>query len=422
MRAPHSPLQASSEGDPPAPIPGGDVRLLLVVDPGAEGAAAMLRGVAHHQQQFGGRSVLADELPRTPEDSRRLLAQGWDGAVSRGASTSFVAACAEVGVPLFALDDIPLPPGVSRILPDDGAIGARGAEFLLDRGFRQLAFVGGNDSGRTRGRTAGFVEAARLGGHAVTVLPPPAGAGSSSGAGDGEFERWLREVPKPAGVMAGDDRCAIRVLECARAAGCPVPEDLAVLGAGNEVARCELATPPLSSVDPGWFECGYKAAEQLAQRLRHPATAPGALRLDPAAIVTRRSTDVLAIRDPIVAAAVRHIAAHACEGLKVDEVLPRVAVSRAQLEKKFRRHLGRSPQAEIRRVQLARIRQLLTDTDLPLKHIAARAGFAYTEYLCVVFRRLTGETPGAYRRRHSRYGAANGDRAPRPPGKGNQSV
>lgn len=421
MRDLHSPPQALPEVGPLPPVSGDGPRLLLVVDHGAEGAAAMLRGIAHHQQEFGGRSVLADELPRTPEDSRRLLAQGWDGVISHGANTAFVAACVEARVPLVALDDLPVPPGVFRILPDDAAIGAMGAEFFLDRGFRQLAFVGGDESGRTRGRSAGFVEAARLGGLSAAVLPLPGGDRAAE-AGDDAFARWLRDVPKPAGVMAGDDRCAMRVLERARAAGCPVPEDVAVLGAGNDVARCELATPPLSSVDPGWFECGYKAAEQLAQRRGRPAMASGALRLDPSAIVARRSTDVLAIRDPMVAAAVRHIAAHACEGLRVDELLQRVAVSRAQLEKKFRRHLGRSPQAEIRRVQLARIRELLADTDLPLKQIAERAGFAYTEYMCVVFRRLTGETPGTYRRRHSRHGAANGDGAARPPGKGNQSA
>jgi LacI family transcriptional regulator len=108
---------------------------------------------------------------------------------------------------------------------------------------------------------------------------------------------------------------------------------------------------------------------------------------------------VLAISDRATAAAVRYIATHACEGLTVEAVLPRAAASRSQLERKFRRFLGRSPQAEIRRVQISRIRQLLAETDLPLKRIAELTGFDYMEYMCVVFRRLTGETPGAFRRR-----------------------
>lgn len=73
--------------------------------------------------------------------------------------------------------------------------------------------------------------------------------------------------------------------------------------------------------------------------------------------------------------------------------------SRSQLEKKFRRLLGRSPQAEIRRVQVAKIKQLLFETDFPMKKIAELTGFEHVEYMCVVFKRLTGESPGAFRRK-----------------------
>jgi len=174
--------------------------------------------------------------------------------------------------------------------------------------------------------------------------------------------------------------------------------------------RCELSSPPLTSVAPGAYQAGFRAAEHLARRLADRCTPVCDLRIEPAGIVARRSTDVLAIPDRAVAAAVRYIAEHACEGLTVPEVLPHAAVSRAQLEKKFRQHLGRSPQAEIRRVQVARIRQLLADTDLPLKSIAELTGFDYMEYMCVVFRRLTGETPGTYRRsRQPRNRAAHED-------------
>ena len=56
-------------------------------------------------------------------------------------------------------------------------------------------------------------------------------------------------------------------------------------------------------------------------------------------------------------------------------------------------------EAEIRRVQVARIRQLLFETDFPLKKIAELAGFEHVEYMCVVFKRLTGQSPGSYRKK-----------------------
>ncbi len=106
---------------------------------------------------------------------------------------------------------------------------------------------------------------------------------------------------------------------------------------------------------------------------------------------------MLALRDRNVALALAYIREHACEDIKVDQVLRHVFVSRSQLEHKFRRYVGHSPQVEIRRVQVARIRQLLAETDLPLKKIAEQTGFEHMEYMCVMFKRITGETPGQYR-------------------------
>lgn len=394
-------------------------RTLLVFRRGDDGAAEILRGIAHYQQAHGGSCALTDDHPRTEEVFGAHLAQDWDGVISRTPSATLVATCAERGLMLVDVDGAASAVGVSKVRPDQVAIGAMGAEFLLERGFRSYAFVGRKSPGWACERQAGFVESIRLGGHEADVfaLVATGGGAAERNAGDARtLVCWLRGLPKPAGVMACDDQYAVSVLEAARCGGCLVPEEVAVLGADNDRVRCELATPTLSSVDPGLFQVGYRAAEHLARRIADRGVGACDLRLDPAEVVARRSTDVLAIPDRAVAAAARYIAEHACEGLTVDEVLPHAAVSRAQLEKKFRQHLGRSPQAEIRRVQVARIRQLLAETALSLKEIAGQTGFAYMEYMCVVFRRLTGETPGAYRRRCFR-GRSGGDHRGETPGR-----
>jgi LacI family transcriptional regulator len=48
---------------------------------------------------------------------------------------------------------------------------------------------------------------------------------------------------------------------------------------------------------------------------------------------------------------------------------------------------------------VARIRQLLLETNFPLKKIAEMTGFEHVEYMCVVFKRLAGESPGGYRKK-----------------------
>ena len=111
----------------------------------------------------------------------------------------------------------------------------------------------------------------------------------------------------------------------------------------------------------------------------------------------RQSSDVSGIEDADVSAAVTFIREQACHGVSVEQVVEHVVISRSQLERRFRIFLGRSPQAEIRRVQLRRVKQLLAETDLTLESIANLTGFQHPEYLSVVFKRTTGQTPREYR-------------------------
>jgi LacI family transcriptional regulator len=211
--------------------------------------------------------------------------------------------------------------------------------------------------------------------------------------------QWLRSLPRPVAVMACNDMRALQVVAAAQSCGLLVPEEVAVLGANNDTFRCEMGYPPISSVAPNAFQSGYQAAELLDRLMGGAKSEPVDRRIEPLGVVTRHSTDVLAIEDKNVASALSFIREHACEGITVEAVLKHAFASRRQLEKKFRRHIGRSPQAEIRRVQVAKIRQLLFETDFPLKKIAELTGFEHVEYMCVVYKRLTGEAPGAYRKR-----------------------
>ena len=197
--------------------------------------------------------------------------------------------------------------------------------------------------------------------------------------------------------MACNDMRARELISAAHADGILVPEEVAILGVNNDAVRCDLSDPALSSVAPNAFQSGFRAATLLRELLL--GQEPRALdqRVEPIGVVTRHSTDVLAVDDRNVVTAISFIREEACHGITVEQVLQHAHVSRSQLERKFRQHIGRSPQAEIRRVQLKKIRQLLLETDFPLKRIAELTGFEHMEYMCVLFKRLTGESPGIYR-------------------------
>jgi LacI family transcriptional regulator len=114
-------------------------------------------------------------------------------------------------------------------------------------------------------------------------------------------------------------------------------------------------------------------------------------------VITRRSSDVLAIEDAEISALVRFIRDNACDGIDVGDLLRRTALSRRVLESRFRALFGHTPHEQILRAKLARVKELLLDSELTLAEIAERSGFAHVEYLSVVFKKKVGQTPSAFR-------------------------
>jgi LacI family transcriptional regulator len=289
-----------------------------------------------------------------------------------------------------------LVPELPWVETDDAAIARLAAEHLLERGFRHFAFCGDARFNWSRWREGHFRARIEAAGHALHRHEAPAGARDPA-AETVALRRWLLELPKPVGILAAYDIRGQRVLDACRGAGLAIPDEVAVLGVDNDELLCELASPPLSSVMPNTLRTGYEAAALLDRMMRGEAVRPVAHLIPPVGVVARQSTDVLALEDRAVAQAVRFIREHACEGINVGDVLQGVTLSRRVLEQRFRRLLGRTPREEILQVRLARVKQLLTETDLTLYRVAERTGFEHVEYLSVVFKRETGRTPRQFR-------------------------
>ena len=213
---------------------------------------------------------------------------------------------------------------------------------------------------------------------------------------------WLESLEKPVGVMACNDARARQVLEACRQMGLNVPEDVAVIGVDNDEIMCELADPPLSSVIQGADRIGDEAAALLESLIAGKRPPAKDRMVGPLGIVTRQSTDVLAIDDTTVLQAVRFIREHLDRQLKVRDVVQHVAESRATLDKRFKRTLGRTVHDEIEHCRLERVKHLIQTTDLPLKQVARNAGFGSVQYMTTLVRRQLGRTPGQLRKEKAR--------------------
>ena len=243
---------------------------------------------------------------------------------------------------------------------------------------------------------------AELGHECHDYAPQRHGRGLTWEQEQDDVARWLDSLPKPIAVLACNDIRGLQVLDACRRIALPVPERVAVLGVDNDVVLCELSDPPLSSIDQDLQRIGYEAAALLDRLMGGEPPPPGPVLVEPLGVVSRRSTDAVAIEDSAVAIALRLIRQHACDQIGIDFLANHTNLSRRVLQRRFKAATGRTLQEQIHDAQLERIKQMLVETDLKLDSIAPRSGFNYIGYMCSFFKNRTGMTPGEYRRIHTR--------------------
>ncbi len=365
----------------------------------------MLAGITAYIHEHDAWSIFLPESGRGDAELARLSGWSGDGIIARIENRRIARAVSKAGAPVVDLSAAQLCKGAAWVETDDQAIAQLAFSHLLERGFRQLAFCGlAQYNWSTRRRDHFSRLAAEAGIRCSIFMAAGSLANAADWAGDQrDLVRWVRALPKPVGIMACFDLRGRQLLDACRTADVRVPDDVAVVGVDNDPILCELADPPLSSVEPDTHRTGYTAAGLLARMMNGEKVKGGEYPVAPLGIAVRRSTDALAIDDPDVSAAVRFIRQHACEGISVKQLLDEVPTSRRNLERRFRTLLGHSPHEEIVRCRVERAQQLLQTTDLPLKTIAKRIGVAHAEYVNVIFRKLTGQSPGAYRRKFRKH-------------------
>ncbi len=379
----------------------------LIIETSTAYGRSLIRGATKYVRESGPWMIYIEQ--RSLQDSAPPWLEKWDGdgIISRASTPRSARGVLKTGIPTVDLNDQVRNLGLPQIHSDHAAIAELAAVHLLERGFRHFAYFGFpvfEWSVRRQDAFAACVGAA--GGHFhPNESTPRVSWGHQQSSWEGEVEgaaRWIKRLPKPLGVMAGNDTRGIQLLDACRRAGVAVPEEVAVVGVDNDELVCQAAYPPLSSVVPDAVRIGYEAAS-LLDRLMKGGPAPAAMKtIPPLGLAVRQSSDVTAIADPRLADALRFIREHACDGISVDDVLEEVTVSRSVLQRLFRKHFDRTILYSINNVRIERVKQLLIETDLPLAVIARRAGFSYLEYLSRTFHQETGWTLSSFRREFAR--------------------
>ena len=369
-----------------------------------DGASAYGRGImrgimqyANAQRRWEIYSMLRGTLEVGPHDWPRC-----DGAICAGVKSDVLESIRGHSGHAIVCSGSAFEAGERNVVClDDVAAGAMAAEHLMECRPGSFAFAGLPASPHSVNRQRGFTAKLEQHGHAGRVGPAFDHPGIAQNLKHWPaMIDWVRRLPRPAGILAVDDTAAHDLAAACLRAEIAVPEHVAILGVNNDDLLCESAWPPLSSIDCGFPRIGY-AAGHLMDRLlagQRLGKAERLVRLPPLRVVRRRSTDVLAVTDPMVGDALRFIREHACDPCSVHDVLDHLAVSRRSLELKFAEMLGCTPHDQILRVQMEAARSLLLQPGLTLPVIAQRCGFSDQSAFGRAFRRALGRSPSAYRR------------------------
>lgn len=284
---------------------------------------------------------------------------------------------------------------VPQVLPDNQAIGAMAARYLMDKGFRNLGFFPyRTDIDQFPGhleRARSFQECVIEGGGTFTPI-----------RGKGLLKQ-LEKLPKPFAILANNDMDGLRLMSYCHELGIRVPEEIAILGVGNNPDFCDLARTPLSSVDANGREIGIQAARLLDRLMAGDPPPEEPIRVPPVSVVTRQSTDILAIPHLPTARALRYLIAHYRDpNLSFDRIPQHVGLSRQNLDLAFKRFLGHSMFEHLEKIRLEKAVDLLNKPGFDTYkgyEIAAMCGFSNVDHLSRALKKHLGKSLRQMRRK-----------------------
>jgi len=376
-----------------------DPHVALLIETSHGYGRSVLDGVVRYLNMYGPWSLYF--RPKGLEASPPAWLREWngDGVLVRVDNTEMAEAVWQSGIPAVNLrlnyPEFPLP----VVGLDNLALGPIAFEHLLDCGLQHFGFCASASAEYPweDERLLSFQKCVEATGRTCSVFR---GFDAPWEEEENAMAEWIRNLPKPVGVMACHDDRGLELLEACRRAGVHVPEEVAVIGVDNDDFVCKLSNPPMTSISPNAERIGFEAAALLADLMKNKRRKKPrkSILLPPGGVVPRESTDVLATEDRELAAALRFIRQNACNGLRVYEVVRATGISQKTLERRVQDLLKRSPKEEITRVQLETARSLLLETELTVTQISKRCGFSEPKYFNAVFKEKLGLPPGEYRR------------------------
>ncbi len=363
----------------------------------------LLRGIASYARLHGPWQFYR-QLPEISGGTQNLSAELeiWkpDGLIIREGDYTETALQAKVPC-LYAPATKPLDK-LSNIITNDFAVGQMAAAHLIECGFKHFAYCGMDARYFwSRNRRDGFISTLSEYGFKADIYQRKKRGAIHWSHDISALSDWISSLPSPLGMMVCNDDFTLLASEACKIAKRQIPEDIAIIGVGNDEAICDLATVSLSSIKLATEQAGYRAAELLHNLMHKIETTNRDIIVEPISVIKRHSTDILALDDRHIADALRFIRNHTSRPIHVDDVIKAIPLSRRALYNRFKRATGSSIYEYITRSRLDAFTKLLLETNLSISEISNSMQFPDEKNVARYFRKIKGITPNAYRQKYA---------------------
>ena len=239
--------------------------------------AEVAKGVARKLQPLGYQVVISNSEEDGDVEQRHvevLVNRKVDGLIIASAQRSgqmeLFKTLERSQIPYVLIDRMVTGVDANYVGVKDDDLGAMATEHLIAQGCRRIAHIRGPALATGTGRLRGYRRA--LARHGMAVPPDYIASGQvGDSTGYQAMQGLLNANPRPDGVFCYNDPVAAGAVKAILEAGLKVPEDIALVGAGN-VHYSDLLRVPLSTVDQSSSMIGERAAELLSECME--ATTP----------------------------------------------------------------------------------------------------------------------------------------------------
>jgi LacI family transcriptional regulator len=291
----------------------------------------------------------------------------------------------------------------ARVLEDTSVTAQLVADHFLSRGFRHFLFYSDADNWIYNERGTQFAKILDNAGRSVKWLRWHAASAYRTDRQAWKRKReWLareiKSVTKPVGIFAASDGLALELLETCEAMKVAVPDEVAIVGAGNSLLAVDAMRTPISSVDVNMEMVGYRGAQLLNELLQNKSVPKQTVRVSPFRLIVRKSSDLVAVNHPGIAQSLRFMWDHCHEPIGVNDLAKVASMSVRSFHQTFVDNLGRAPGSELHRIRIERAKKILSVSNEKLGAIAEMSGFLSINSFGVAFKRSTGMSPKQYQK------------------------